>query len=198
MSSRCSSATRTIVFASASRYCGSRNSGYGGTSTRSNDSPGTPGRQRNGGSLLIRWTLVAAHARARAPARSRRRRCRRPTRSRRCRCSWHVLQQARRAATGSRTTMPSAKATPASAPNCASRLSMSCRNVGAVSRVGDRAVVVRRELAAIAVERLALALVVRRHVDDERRRRAVVDEVVADPVGPPRARRRCRSGAGRS
>src|SRR4029079_14848365 len=31
---------------------------------------------------------------------------------------------------GSRTTTPSAHVTPASAPNCASRLSMSCRNTG--------------------------------------------------------------------
>ncbi len=38
--------------------------------------------------------------------------------------------------TGSRTISPSAKATPACAPNWASRLSMSCRNVEAVSRVG--------------------------------------------------------------
>src|SRR5205085_10858669 len=37
--------------------------------------------------------------------------------------------------TGSRTTMPSAKATPARAPNCASRLSTSCANVDAVRRV---------------------------------------------------------------
>src|SRR5687768_13472538 len=37
--------------------------------------------------------------------------------------------------TGSRTTKPSAKATPARAPNCASRLSMSCRKVEAVRRV---------------------------------------------------------------
>ena len=36
---------------------------------------------------------------------------------------------------GSFTTTPSAKRTPASAPNCASRLSISKRNVGAVSRV---------------------------------------------------------------
>ena len=33
-----------------------------------------------------------------------------------------------------------------------------------------------------------LRCVVRRHIDDERRRRAVVDEVVADPLGPPRLR----------
>ena len=39
-------------------------------------------------------------------------------------------------AIGSRTTSPSANATPASAPNCASRLSISWRNVEAVRRVG--------------------------------------------------------------
>ncbi len=44
----------------------------------------------------------------------------------------------------------------------------------------------RRKLARIARQRLLLPLVVRRHVDDERRRRGVVDEVVADPVGAPR------------
>src|SRR5262245_9205841 len=46
---------------------------------------------------------------------------------------------------------------------------------------GDRAVGVarRRELTAVAVERVALALIVRGNVDDERRRGAVVDEVVA-------------------
>src|SRR6185503_4103993 len=38
----------------------------------------------------------------------------------------------------------------------------------------------------ITIERLALARVVLRHVDDERRRRAVVDEVVAEPLRPPR------------
>ena len=37
---------------------------------------------------------------------------------------------------GSRTTIPSANRTPARAPNCASRLSINCRNVGAVRRVG--------------------------------------------------------------
>ena len=36
---------------------------------------------------------------------------------------------------GSRTTIPSAKAAPASAPNCASRLSINWRKVGALSRV---------------------------------------------------------------
>ena len=36
---------------------------------------------------------------------------------------------------GSRTTNPSAQRTPASAPNCASRLSISCRNSGVFSRV---------------------------------------------------------------
>src|SRR5204863_6652024 len=36
---------------------------------------------------------------------------------------------------GSRTTTPSAHATPASAPNCASRLSMSCLNSGVFRRV---------------------------------------------------------------
>ena len=50
----------TIVFVSASRYCGSRNSGYDGTSTRSNDKPGQPSRQRNGGSLLMRCTSMPA------------------------------------------------------------------------------------------------------------------------------------------
>src|SRR6185295_15352004 len=35
---------------------------------------------------------------------------------------------------GSRTTMPSAQRTPASAPNCASRLSINCRNNGVLSR----------------------------------------------------------------
>ena len=39
-------------------------------------------------------------------------------------------------------------------------------------------------------ERVALRLVVLGHVDDERRRRRVVDEVVADPLGPPRHRGR--------
>src|SRR5262249_47411057 len=43
----------------------------------------------------------------------------------------------------------------------------------------------RSELTAIAIERVALALIVRGDVDDERRRGAVVDEVVADPVGTP-------------
>ena len=71
--------------------------------------------------------------------------------------------------TGSRTTMPSANATPASAPNCASRLSISCWKRGAVSRVATLRRLGRRELAAVAGERLALALVVRRDVDDERR-----------------------------
>ena len=41
--------------------------------------------------------------------------------------------------TGSRTMTPSAHATPASAPNCASRLSMSCLNAGVFSRVGAAA-----------------------------------------------------------
>src|SRR6185295_17268220 len=51
----------------------------------------------------------------------------------------------------------------------------------------------RGELAAMTVERGALAVVVRRDVDEERRRRGVVDEVVADPVGGPRAGRRLES-----
>ena len=62
----------------------------------------------------------------------------------------------------------------------------------------DRAVGRGAELAAIAVERVALALVVLRDVDDERRGRAVVDEVVADPVRPPGVGVASRSGAGRS
>ncbi len=87
--------------------------------------------------------------------------------------------------TGSRTISPSAKATPIWAPNWASRLSMSCRNVDAVSRVGTARRIGGRELAAMAGERRALGLVVRRDIDDKRRRGAVVDEVVADPLGPP-------------
>src|SRR5262245_58100214 len=42
-----------------------------------------------------------------------------------------------------------------------------------------------RELAAITVERVALALIVGRDVDDERRCGPVVDEVVTGPLGPP-------------
>src|SRR5262245_8850134 len=49
-----------------------------------------------------------------------------------------------------------------------------------------RAVAGGRELRAMARERLLLQLVHRADVDDERRRRAVVDEVVADPLGLPR------------
>ena len=73
--------------------------------------------------------LVAAAARAPCRARWRRCRCRRPTRSRRCRCSsdaFHVGRADVGRTTGCLTTKPSANATPASAPNCASRLSMSC------------------------------------------------------------------------
>ena len=81
---------------------------------------------------------------------------------------------------------PFRKGDAGSAPKCASRLSTSCRNVAAVNRVGDRVRVGRRKLAAVALERLTLACRMVRHVDDERRRRAVVDEVVADPVRPPR------------
>ena len=51
---------------------------------------------------------------------------------------------------------------------------------------GHRLVLGGRELAAVTGQRLPLALVVGRHVDDEGRRGAVVDEVVAQPVGPPR------------
>src|SRR4051812_15175238 len=51
---------------------------------------------------------------------------------------------------------------------------------------GDRAGAAGRELAAIALQRRALAIVVRRHVDDERGHDRVVDEVIADPVGAPR------------
>ncbi len=51
----------------------------------------------------------------------------------------------------------------------------------------NRAVRVRaRELARVAIERAALDLVVVRHVNDERRRCRLVDEVVADPLGLPR------------
>ena len=64
---------------------------------RSNDKPGMPARQRNGGSLLMTWTWWPRRRERIAPARSRRRRCRRPTRSRPCRCSWQVLQQRRTA-----------------------------------------------------------------------------------------------------
>ena len=182
------SATRAIVFASASRYCGSRNSGYGGTSTRSNDRPGHAGAPAERRLAADQMHLVAADRRARAPARSRPRRCRRPTRSRPCRSSSRMCFSRPERWTGSRTTMPSAKATPASAPNCASRLSIELPERRRRQSRRDRALVGGRELAAVAVERLALALVVRRDVDDERRRRAVVDEVVADPVGPPRLR----------
>src|SRR5687767_8020281 len=48
---------------------------------------------------------------------------------------------------------------------------------------GDRAPACRLELGAVARQRFALALVVGGNVHDERRRDAVVDEVVADPVG---------------
>ena len=83
--------------------------------------------------------------------------------------------------------MPSANATPASAPNCASRLSISCRNSGVFSRVSTP----RRLRPALNCVRWqssarALALVVLGHVDDKRRRRRVVDEVVADPLRLPR------------
>src|SRR5262245_64950626 len=46
MSSWRSRATRTSVLVSASTYCGSRNSGYAGIITRSNERPGTCDRQR--------------------------------------------------------------------------------------------------------------------------------------------------------
>ena len=98
---------------------------------------------------------------------------------------------------GSRTTRPSAKATPARAPNWASRLSISCRKVDAVRRVAHRLLLSGRELTAVAGQRLAFALVVGRHVDDEGRRGAVVDEVVAQPVGTPWLRPPIRSAAAR-
>ena len=63
MSSRRSSATRAIVVDSASRYCGSRNSGYGGTSTGRTTARAKPA-DRKGGSLLMRCTLMAAEASA--------------------------------------------------------------------------------------------------------------------------------------
>src|SRR5262249_39733318 len=47
----------------------------------------------------------------------------------------HGLLKTVERTTGSRTTKPSAHAHPASAPNCASRLSMSWRNSGVFSRV---------------------------------------------------------------
>ena len=72
-----------------------------------------------------------------------------------------MLQQAGRW-TGSRTTIPSAKATPASAPNCASRLSIELPERRRRQRVSARR---RRSTGAnwlrVAGERLALALVVR-------------------------------------
>ena len=79
----------------------------------------------------------------------------------------------------------------------ASRLSISCRNVEAVRRVSTAAAAAGRKLADVTVERLALARIVIRHVDDKRRRRAVVDEVVADPLGAPRAAPRFHSAPGR-
>src|SRR5262249_28538671 len=44
----------------------------------------------------------------------------------------------------------------------------------------------RLELAPVAGERLALALVVVSNADEERGRRAVIDEVVTKPLGLPR------------
>src|SRR5439155_18847047 len=43
-----------------------------------------------------------------------------------------------------------------------------------------------RELAGITRQRLTLAFVMRRDVDDERRRRRIVNEAVADPLDAPR------------
>ena len=97
---------------------------------------------------------------------------------------------------GSRTTTPSAQRTPASAPNCASRLSIELPEQRRVQpRVGgaDR----RAGTGSRGSRAPPLALVVIGHVDDERRRRAVVDEVVADPVRLPRlALRRIAPQAG--
>lgn len=44
------------------------------------------------------------------------------------------------------------------------------------------------ELRAVAGQRVTLALILGGHVDDERGRNGVVDEVMADPVGPPGVR----------
>ena len=51
---------------------------------------------------------------------------------------------------------------------------------------GCRRIAGRRELGAMTGERLALEVVDVAHVDDERRRRRVVDEVVEHPLGSPR------------
>ena len=88
---------------------------------------------------------------------------------------------------GSLTTTPSANATPASAPNWASRLSISCSKSGDVRRVCHAVGRADLELAHVAAPARGASLVVRRDVDDERRRRRVVDEVVADPLRPPRS-----------
>ena len=84
------------------------------------------------------------------------------------------------------TTMPSANATPARAPNCASRLSIELpepdRRQTRRHGVGLR----RLELRDVTRQRAALRLVVLAHVHDERRRGHVVDEVVADRLGLPR------------
>ena len=98
----------------------------------------------------------------------------------------------------------SANATPASAPNCASRLSISWRNAGRSAASAARPRPRGCELAAMARERRAAST--RSAADTSIRndgrapplsvvQEVVIDEVVADPAGLARARRPPRSGA---
>src|SRR5882672_10134759 len=101
-----------------------------------------------------------------------------------CRCSWHVLEQPRalhRFADDN--PFGEGDAGQPAELRVAALDELPERRVREPRR--DRVGFGWRELTAVALERVALALVMRRHVDHERRRDAVVDEVVADPVSPP-------------
>ena len=88
--------------------------------------------------------------------------------------------------TGCFTTMPSANATPASAPNCASRLSISCVKLVDVRRVATAPGCVGRNWLTKQASARRFVVVVLAHVHDKRRRSGIIDEVVANRLGLPR------------
>src|SRR6266496_4123294 len=106
-------------------------------------------------------------------------------RSRRCRSSWDVLQQC---APQKRSLDNNALGKPDAGKRAELRVAalneLSKRRRRQSRR--HRLVSVGDELAGVTGERLSLAPVVFGDIDHEGRRRAIIDEVVADPVCVPR------------
>ena len=189
MSSCSCRATCTILFASDNRYCGSRNSGYAGRLDAMERQPGLiaaePERRvaaQNVDVVPARRERLPELGRDDAAAADRRITDNADPHS--PHISLSPLNSVGRT-TGSRTTMPSAQVTPACAPNWASRLSIELSEQRTIKTRAD-GVWSRLELAGMAIERLALPVVILADVDDEGGRGAVVDEVVANPLDLPR------------